>query len=104
MSGANSALLRRRISDVRRAMNVAATEHEALRLGARPVPGRRRRDPKHIVGRWALPSGQAFTVRYVDEEKGLALCGGGGRRWYSTVADLHVMLDRQQLRYLGRGR
>ena len=93
----NAALIRRRIADVRRAM----AEAEATRKGLAVAP---QRDPKHLVGRWALPSGAAFTVRYVDEAKDRAMCGNGAYRWFTSVADLHAMLDRKQLRYLGRGK
>ena len=93
----NSALIRRRIADVRRAM--ASAE-----ITRKPLATALRRDPKYLVGRWALPSGAAFTVRYVDEAKGRALCGNGAYRWYVSVADLHALLNRKQLRYLGRGR
>ena len=92
----NSALIRRRIADVRRAMASAEVSRKPLA----PAP---RRDPKHLVGRWALPSGAVFTVRYVDEAKGRALCGNGAYRWFVGIADLHAMLDHGQLRYLGIG-
>ena len=91
----NAAMIRRCIADVSRAMATA----EATRKQLAPVT---RRDPKHLVGRWALPSGAAFTVRYVDEAKGRALCGNGAYRWFTSIADLHAMLDRKHLRYLGR--
>ena len=93
----NAALIRRRVADVRRAIAAAKAERHSLAV----APSR---DPKHLVGRWALPSGQAFTVLWVDEPPARALCGGGGRRWYVAVTDLYAMLDRKQLRYLGRRR
>ena len=93
----NVILVRRRIADVRR----ATAKAEAAR---KPLVSAPKRDPKHLVGRWALPSGAAFTVRYVDEAKDRAMCGNGAYRWFTSVADLHAMLDRKQLRYLGRGK
>ena len=89
--------IRRRIADVRLAMIAA----EATRKGLAAAP---QRDPKHLGGRWALPSGAAFTVRYVDEAKGRAMCGNGAYRWFTSIAELHAMLDRGRLRYLGKGR
>lgn len=62
------------------------------------------RDPQNLIGRWALPSGATFTVLWLDAPNARAFCSGGGRRWYLTVTELHAMLDRKHLRYLGRGR
>ena len=90
-------LIRRRIADVQRAMAAAKAE-SARTTSASPA-----RDPKHLIGRWALTSGTAFAVRWVDVPNARALCSGGGRRWWLTVADLHSKLDRGLLRYLGRG-
>ena len=107
-----TALVRRRVADVRRAMRRALAQQDIARSEFRdgryrliydPKRKKPARDPQHLIGRWALPNGAAFTVRWLDEPNGRALCSGSGKRRYSMIADLHAMLDRKQLRYLGRG-
>ena len=112
MNVTNGALIRRRIADVRRAMRQASRAvretgqavDSAAGMVAPSAQPAAARDPRHLIGRWALPSGAAFTVRWIDEPNARALCSGGGRRWWLTITDLHAMLDRGQLRYLGIGR
>ena len=53
-----------------------------------------------IIGRWALRAGAVFAIYRINGD--LALCGNGAERWHVPVSDIVGLLDRGQLRYLGR--
>ena len=66
--------------------------------------GQDQRQEHALLGRWALPSGAAFTVIRIDPRTGLALIANGLGRWQMPVRELEVIRADGMLRYLGRAR
>ena len=77
---------------------VAAAIADVKRALAKHPP--RPPQQRAIIGRWALRSGAVFAVYRINGA--LALCGNGAERWHVPVSDVVGLLDRGQLRYLGR--
>jgi hypothetical protein len=57
-------------------------------------------DSRRYVGRWRLPSGQAFKVVWIIGDR--ALVGDGRRRWKMPLADLRVLVGSGRLTYVGK--
>ena len=85
-----------RIRNARRFRRAVRAVHRAL---VHQVE--RERKERDLLGRWALSSGATFAVYRITPDR-LALCGNGQERWHVPVAQLMGLLERGQLRYLGR--
>ena len=57
---------------------------------------------RDLIGRWALPSGAAITVKRVDPDSRLADVRCNARLWRVPAYRLHHLRVRGALRYLGR--
>lgn len=85
-----------RVKDRRRFRRALSAAHKALARHSEPRP------PVDLIGRFALPSGAAFTVVRIDPRTDLALIANGLGRWQMPARELEIIRAAGMLRYLGR--